>query len=171
MKIKIDRLKEGENEIVFGHDDVKSLEIKDYEIISGSVLNLSLKKNNDYIHITGSNSIKYREYCDRCGDEFEPTIHIEIEYIFHLGDLEGGNSDELEVIRPEQNDGYLIFDKYYIESFYLSLPFKKLCSHNCKGLCQHCGTNLNTSSCTCNEEQAIDPRWEKLAELAKKQKK
>lgn len=171
MKIKIDRLKEGDNSITFEQDNVTSLEIEDYEILSGTELTLSVIKNDGYLHITGSNDIKVKEYCDRCSNEYESTLKIEIDYVFHLGNEKRGNSDNLEVIKPEENDGYLIFDQYYIETFYLSLPFKKLCSYNCKGLCSECGINLNLDSCKCKKEESIDPRWEKLAELAKKQKK
>ena len=171
MKIKIDRLKEGNNAITFEQYEIKSLEIKDYDIVSGSELTLSVIKSDGYIHITGSNRIKYKENCDRCGKEFKPTINIEIDYVFHLGNEKKGNSNHLEIIRPKENDGYLIFDKYYIETFYLSLPLKKICSYNCKGLCPQCGKDLNTGSCICNKKEEIDPRWEKLAEFAKKQKK
>ncbi|MDA3838802.1 MAG: DUF177 domain-containing protein [Candidatus Delongbacteria bacterium] len=171
MKIKIDRLKEGDNSVTFDQDSLISLEIKDHEILSGSELTLVVIKNDNYLHITGSNKVKYQEHCDRCGNEFKPTIYIEIDYVFHLGNEKRGNSDNLEIIRPNENDGYLIFDQYYIETFYLSLPLKKLCFYNCKGLCPKCGINLNTDSCTCDEEKTIDPRWEKLAEFAKKKKK
>lgn len=171
MKIKIDRLREGDNKITFEKEDVTSLEIADYEIISGTELTLSVIKNDGYLHIAGSNNITVNEYCDRCGEEYRSTIKIEIDYVFHLGDEKRGNSDALEIIKPEENDGYLIFDQYYIETFYLSLPFKKLCSYKCKGLCSECGKNLNSGPCSCNKEETIDPRWEKLAELAKKQKK
>ncbi|MCK5761042.1 MAG: DUF177 domain-containing protein [Candidatus Delongbacteria bacterium] len=171
MKIKIDRLKEGDNYVTFEQDEVTSLQIADYETLSGSELTLTVIKNDSYLHITGSNNITVKEYCDRCGNEYEPTIEIEIDYVFHLGDEKRGSSDNLEIIRPKENDGYLIFDQYYIETFYLSLPHKKLCSHNCKGLCSQCGKNLNTGSCKCNEEETIDPRWAKLAELVKKTKK
>ncbi|NOR44152.1 MAG: hypothetical protein GQ534_01080 [Candidatus Delongbacteria bacterium] len=171
MKIKTDRLKEGDNYVTFEQNSLTSLKIEDHEIVSGSELTLTVIKNDGYLHITGSNKVKYKETCDRCGKEFEPSIYIEIDYVFHLGNEKRGNSDNLEIIRPKENDGYLIFDQYYIETFYLALPLKKLCSYNCKGLCSQCGKNLNTGSCTCNEEETIDPRWEKLAEFAKKQKK
>ncbi|MBN2789252.1 MAG: DUF177 domain-containing protein [Candidatus Delongbacteria bacterium] len=170
MKIKIDRLKEGDNQIRFEEDSIMSLNIEDYEIVSGTGLTLNVIRNNSYLHITGSNNITVKEYCDRCGDEYTPDIEIEIDYVFHLGDEKRGNSDNLEIIRPEENDGYLIFDQYYIETFYLSLPLKKLCSGSCKGLCSQCGKNLNEGPCTCSKDETIDPRWEKLAEIAKKQK-
>ena len=35
------------------------------------------------------------------------------------------------------------------EQFVLALPMKPLCAEACKGLCVHCGTNLNKGTCDC----------------------
>lgn len=50
------------------------------------------------------------------------------------------------------------------EAIILSLPLKPLCRENCKGLCPHCGANLNLTTCQC-EERKPDPRWNRLKEL------
>jgi uncharacterized protein len=50
------------------------------------------------------------------------------------------------------------------ESLLLALPMKVLCSEDCKGLCPHCGANLNEESCDCVAE-TIDPRWAELRKL------
>lgn len=170
MKIKIDRLKEGDNTVSFEPDEITSLDIADYSIISGTSLKLYVVKNHSYVHITGSNEIKVEETCDRCGEKYSPLIKVDIDYVFHLGDMKKENSEGVDIIRPEENDGYIIFDHYYTESFYLTLPLKKLCDEDCKGLCSECGVNLNSETCSCGKEEKIDPRWEKLAELAKKSK-
>lgn len=39
-----------------------------------------------------------------------------------------------------------------------------LCSEDCKGLCPHCGTNLNKTTCTCDVEE-LDPRLAVLKQL------
>ena len=52
------------------------------------------------------------------------------------------------------------------EQFYLALPMKPLCRDACKGLCPHCGTNLNASSCDCAPAWQ-DPRLAALRELGK----
>ncbi len=31
------------------------------------------------------------------------------------------------------------------------LPMRYLCSEDCKGLCMHCGANLNVESCSCGD--------------------
>jgi uncharacterized protein len=49
------------------------------------------------------------------------------------------------------------------EQIMLQLPIKALCSDSCRGLCPHCGANLNISICSCRTD-AIDAR---LAALKK----
>jgi len=45
-----------------------------------------------------------------------------------------------------------------------------LCREDCKGLCVHCGQNLNLASCDCAKTaEKVDPRWTALQGLALKQ--
>ena len=39
------------------------------------------------------------------------------------------------------------------EAIIIDLPIKPLCSPTCKGLCQHCGANLNQAMCLCKKEE------------------
>lgn len=51
------------------------------------------------------------------------------------------------------------------ERIQMAVPMKPLCREDCRGLCPDCGQDLNLSACGC--AQAIDPRWNALAELKK----
>jgi uncharacterized protein len=53
------------------------------------------------------------------------------------------------------------------EQFVLALPMKPLCSATCKGLCVHCGANLNQGPCAC-APQWTDPRLAVLKEIRTK---
>jgi uncharacterized protein len=44
------------------------------------------------------------------------------------------------------------------------LPLKITCREDCKGLCPHCGKNLNQEACSCNVPRE-DPRWAALKEV------
>ena len=58
------------------------------------------------------------------------------------------------------------------EDILLSLPLKFLCQEDCRGLCPHCGQNLNEGTCSCQEldqeisaeEQEENP-WSQLDKL------
>lgn len=46
----------------------------------------------------------------------------------------------------------------------LNLPVRSLCRPDCKGICPHCGANLNETQCQCESEQ-VDPRLAPLRKL------
>lgn len=46
----------------------------------------------------------------------------------------------------------------------LHTPSRSLCRPDCRGICPHCGTNLNMGQCECETEE-IDPRLAPLREL------
>ena len=53
---------------------------------------------------------------------------------------------------------------YLREIIAMSLPLKVLCREECKGLCPHCGANLNFEACSCKEDW-VDPRFAALRNL------
>jgi uncharacterized protein len=44
-------------------------------------------------------------------------------------------------------DGALDVIDLLREQFQLALPMKPLCAESCRGLCPHCGANLNRTEC------------------------
>jgi uncharacterized protein len=50
------------------------------------------------------------------------------------------------------------------EAVVLAVPAQLVCSSDCRGLCPHCGHDLNTGPCGCPPE-APDERWGKLQHL------
>ena len=60
-------------------------------------------------------------------------------------------------------DGLFLAD-VLAEQVNLSLPMKVICRSDCRGLCPHCGANLNNEECRC-EKHASDARLAPLARL------
>jgi len=50
------------------------------------------------------------------------------------------------------------------EQVNLLIPMKVICRSDCRGLCPHCGTNLNSEECRC-ETHSPDPRLAPLARV------
>jgi uncharacterized protein len=75
---------------------------------------------------------------------------------FHL------NLDDTEIAFFE-GDGLFLAD-VLAEQVNLALPMKVICRSDCRGLCSHCGANLNNEECRC-EKNASDPRLAPLARL------
>ena len=53
---------------------------------------------------------------------------------------------------PSKKDSIDIRD-YLLEILLVEVPFKKLCSTGCKGICIKCGSNRNDESCLCEKNK------------------
>jgi len=88
----------------------------------------------------------------------------------HGGSGTGANETEirgrdLEVSVYENDE--IDLDHLVIEQLALNVPTRVLCSPDCRGLCDQCGTDLNIASCNC--EAPIDPRWQALLDIKNRQ--
>jgi len=109
--------------------------------------------------------------CARC---LEPVVH-QVERDFDLLYRPLGSDaghEELSVTDAEaeisyyQGEGVLLEDALR-EQVLLAVPLKLICREDCKGLCPHCGKNLNEGQCSCTN-QLNDPRWGALKDIREK---
>lgn len=103
--------------------------------------------------------------CDRCLDEYSRSYHEKFELLFHIGTKDFETDEEDVVMLPPETVEIDITDSL-IEYLILTIPMKKLCRTDCRGICPGCGAELNHEPCRC-VEAAIDPRWEELRKLLK----
>ena len=96
--------------------------------------------------------------CSRCLDTFIYPIDIDIEERFTSN--ETLEDEEVVLVNSDTIDITEIVEKAIIST----LPIKRLCKEDCKGLCQSCGANLNKEECSCNNED-IDLRLADLKAL------
>lgn len=111
--------------------------------------------------------------CARCLEPVEHTLKGEFDLIFRPLGVDGGGSEH-SITDAETEIGYyqkdgLLLEDVLREQVLLSLPAKTLCREDCKGLCPHCGRNLNSESCNC-ETAPADPRWSALSDLSSRLK-
>jgi uncharacterized protein len=71
--------------------------------------------------------------CSRCLGEFSVALEKRIKCSY-------------PVERPDET---IDFNPQIREEIILDYPMKPLCSDSCKGLCVHCGKNLNEGGCSC----------------------
>lgn len=114
---------------------------------------LSLLEN--IFFLDGKCTSKLQLTCYRCLEKFNYDVEIEIHE--RLTNDSANKDDEIILI----DSGTLDITEILLNNIFVSLPMKRLCSNDCKGLCQHCGTNLNISTCNCDKDD-IDPRLTKL---------
>ncbi len=106
--------------------------------------------------------------CDRC---LKP-IRVSVETSFDVrylpaAEYRRGENHELDAndLSLALFDGQAIdIDQLVREQILLSLPLRRLCRGDCRGLCPICGIDRNVSSCEC-EIREHDPRWSALEDL------
>jgi len=95
--------------------------------------------------------------CARCLKEFEYPVHKQISANLTEGG-EGEDSDGYFLQGDEVDIGEIV-----VTEFILNMADRLLCDENCAGLCQYCGSDLNSESCACKKE--TDPRLAILSQL------
>jgi uncharacterized protein len=116
------------------------------------------------VHAQGSLVSTLELTCARCLQAHSHDLQVDFYELFYQP------SDEIEL--EEDVNVHPIADEqvdllpYIGENVRMAIPYIPLCSSDCKGLCQECGTNKNIDPCTC-QQQKIDPRFAALADLFK----
>jgi uncharacterized protein len=106
--------------------------------------------------------------CARCLGRFRQPLSLQFHEEFRRGTPRDGQEGEVEA-----EDGAL-FNLYpgdeidvrdvVRQNILLELPMKPLCRAECRGLCPHCGQDLNQGECGCQTE-SLDPRWAKVRRM------
>lgn len=101
--------------------------------------------------------------CDRCGNLFDRIIEGRVHTLFTFRSEEANvEDDDVRVLDPGTDEIDIRTD--VLDALILSVPAKMVCSDSCKGLCPHCGVNLNESTCQCMADET-DSRWDALRNL------
>ncbi len=123
------------------------------------------------IRLKGKLETSLEVACARCLDPVVLPVQRSFDLLYRPLGTDAGH-EELSVTDAEAEIGYyqgdgLMLEDTRREQVLLSVPLKALCREDCKGLCPHCGKNLNESACTC-ADQLEDPRWLALKEIRTK---
>ena len=108
---------------------------------------------------------KYNTQCDRCLKPMVDEVEEHIKAYFTRDLMEKEDEATIEYFQLDEDGIFL--DDLIISQVITSIPLKKLCKEDCKGLCHICGKDLNEGPCDCTiaEEVDVDPRFEKLLNL------
>jgi uncharacterized protein len=120
------------------------------------------------IRLRGRLSAGLELQCARCLEPVNQQVEREFELLYRPLGADAGR-DELSVTAAEAEIGYyqgdgILLEDVLREQVLLALPLKVTCREDCKGLCPHCGKNLNEEQCSCNVPME-DPRWAALKEI------
>ena len=110
-------------------------------------------KTSGTIFIKGSLSLSLAIYCSRCLEDV--ILPVGGDFAYTLVPEKPETKEDLELTAEELEISYYQGDfidlqPIICEQIILQIPIKPLCSEDCKGLCPHCGTNLNAAACDCH---------------------
>lgn len=120
------------------------------------------------IRVRGRVSGQMETECNRCLD---PTFY-QVDSSFDAYYRSAETAPEDDEVRIDAGEAEIAFyegegvrlEDVLRDHILLQLPMQLICSEACKGICPHCGQNLNKGSCDCRREM-VDERWSALKNL------
>ena len=103
------------------------------------------------VGVIGEIKAEVNSVCSRCLKDLVIPLEIDMNEAFRM------DSDEEDVYTFS---GHLVnIDQAVMDNIALNLPLYVYCQPDCKGLCPHCGVNLNETTCDCEikETKASGP--------------
>ena len=137
--------------VEFEGDQIKAVSMVDVDGVVTS--------DGDVLVLNANIKTQLELQCARCLDTFIYPIDIDIEERFTKSE-ELQDDEELIFVEDDVLDIIQIVENCIIST----LPIKRLCKEDCKGLCSQCGTNKNVKECQCDDFD-VDIRLAKLREL------
>jgi uncharacterized protein len=158
LKINVVLIPEAGQNFVFSEDDTwfkgcfKDSERPDFTLrkvdVSCLITNIS-----GTVFIKGAFSGFIDIDCSRCLES--TSLPLGGDFAYTLIPAKAETREDLELTPEDLEISYYQGDfidlaPIICEQIILQIPIRALCREECKGLCAHCGTNLNTASCNCH---------------------
>lgn len=126
---------------------------------------LHLTRSERTVTIDGEIHATLQGTCDRCNEAYREEARIPVEqYLIPHSPREERTVGAEEVQLNEEDVSFSTYKPPYVEldpilreQIVLEEPIQHLCRPDCRGLCPHCGVNLNQQSCDCHEEHTSSP--------------
>ena len=141
-----------------------------FSVVAPADLAFDIYKDKDQFRLAGRVRTTLELPCSRCLEAFPWPVDSSFDLRYQPRSANTGEG-EREVEEDDLSTAFyenaeIDLGQLMREQFYLALPMKPLCQHDCKGLCSHCGTNLNRVTCGCARDWE-DPRLAVLKGLKK----
>ncbi|HOB86209.1 MAG TPA: DUF177 domain-containing protein [Bacillota bacterium] len=133
-------------------------------------LRLKVRSSGREIMVEGTMETSFEAVCSRCLQPFTQHLKADINESFAVVSQQDKNISPEELAEETANNltvkgDYIYLDEYLRQIYILSQEYKPLCREDCRGICLHCGSNLNLNLCNCAGEQPVDFRLSKLKEI------
>jgi uncharacterized protein len=104
--------------------------------------------------------------CRRCLTPVRAPIDQEVTWLFREG-VSQVEAEAEEIYPLPERGNELDLSEPLREHLLLAVPEFMECQDACKGLCPHCGVNMNETTCSCATSNT-DDRWAALRQLTNK---
>ena len=123
--------------------------------------------DKNIIELICKSTVKVVRPCSRCladvSGEYRLNIRRRIDITANKVYVnDASEPDDISYIE----DCNLDVDRLILDELFTLLPMNVLCKEDCKGICKVCGTNLNMSTCEC-DQTVPDPRMAVFGDLFK----
>ncbi len=121
------------------------------------------------IRVHGHLSVDMEADCDRCLEPAAVAVDGDFDLGYRPARFAAPEGGEIAVDEAEsdvafyEGDGIELNDVLR-EYVLLSLPMRRLCAEDCKGMCPVCGQNRNLQPCDCHAKPS-DDRWAALKQI------
>ena len=134
-------------------------EAGDFKLNEPVAIEVSLARIGGIVEVKGRIATRFASSCGRCLKNFTLALDEPFELTFTNEPLmvhEEGADEEDGLELSAEELGLILFTGESIdltaamgEQLFLALPLCPLCSEECRGLCPHCGIDLNEQECQC----------------------
>ncbi|MGH7864608.1 MAG: YceD family protein [Candidatus Binataceae bacterium] len=137
---------------------------REFHVAGPIAVNISSYRAGTDVFVAGRVVAEARVACARCLEDFVATREREFRYVLTprvmgLHDDKGGRDEDVELSSYAGEE--IDLSPLVREQMILALSSRALCDDNCRGLCPHCGQNLNLAQCACR----VEIRDQRLAAL------
>ena len=147
--------------------------LKCLEPVKGEIV---FTNTGSHIIVRGHFHSKLEVECARCLSDYAMDVSVPIEEELRIP----GHTPEMieepgepeppeEAKEPLFEDNILNLTELLRQDLAVAVPIKPLCDEHCKGLCPHCGQNLNQGQCDCSPEE-VSGAFAALALLLEQEK-
>ena len=177
MRIEVESLTEAGKPFAHTYrpEEVALDEDEHARLASPATVEGSARRRGEEIRLRGKIGAEVEVSCDRCLAAVRLPLEVEFDTAFIPQASEAGKTENVELLSADMGlaayEGDAVdLDELVREQILLTLPSRRLCREECKGLCPVCGADLNAGDCSCEQGEA-DPRWSALADWKDKSRK
>lgn len=173
MKLRLEDITAEAKELTFVEPEMEVNRIlaqgpvREYHVNAPIGVTVSYYRAGTDLFFAGTLKAQTVATCARCAEEFKASNDRAFRLVMapkSIG-MEGDpglRADDLEFSLYDSDE--IDLGPLVREQLLLALPTRPLCQDDCRGLCPHCGINLNRGECECRSAQP-DPRFAVLRSI------